>query len=95
MWKVIQEMQAAGVKPNQVTCRGLSAPFKFDAFFAKRVFSKMHIAQGSILLKNLNGSSPESDINHTWRARSAAGAALALPLWALGLLWALPDRGCS
>jgi len=39
VWKVIQEMHAAGVKPNQVTC--------------------------SILLKNLNGSSPESDINQT------------------------------
>ncbi|CAE7432375.1 unnamed protein product [Symbiodinium natans] len=39
VWKVIHEMQAAGVKPNQVTC--------------------------SILLKNLNGSSPESDINQT------------------------------
>ena len=42
MWKVIQEMQAAGVKPNQVTCRGLSAPFKFDAFFAQRVFENAY-----------------------------------------------------
>ncbi|CAK9003397.1 unnamed protein product [Durusdinium trenchii] len=39
VWSVIQEMQAAGVKPNQVTC--------------------------SILLKNLNSSSSEVDIDQT------------------------------
>mmetsp|Transcript_63422 Transcript_63422/g.151587 ORF Transcript_63422/g.151587 Transcript_63422/m.151587 type:complete len:1084 (-) Transcript_63422:132-3383(-) len=39
VWTVIREMQAVGVKPNQVTC--------------------------SILLKNLNSSSPEPDINQT------------------------------